>query len=277
MAIYGPRGRVSLGWPRWTPRAALITLIFGCLSVFSLHHALTQQDWDYYATPVGAHERVGLQDGSVLELNTDTDVKVRFTRGERQVVVTRGEASFDVEHDPTRPFCVYVSNARVQAVGTAFSVRLHANQRIDLTVTEGVVGVERVSPLERVLRGTTWSKPSADPTLVRAVRVVTDVGGKFSTSTPSREELAARQSWRTGKVALFGTPLAEAVEEFNRYNKSPRLVLADPAIAAFSAGGLFDTTDVEAFVSSLKQSGIGITRHTDASGVETVSLHQRDK
>jgi transmembrane sensor len=242
--------------------------------LIALHYVNEQGEWEYYGTPVGRQETVRLSDGSYVGLNTDTRVRVRMRAEERRIVVTRGEAMFEVAHDKARPFIVHVGGARVRAVGTAFAVRLHPDDRVDVTVTEGVVGIQHLSPLQRVLQGLNLSEPAADAMLVRAVRFVTDDLGRISTRTPAPEEVAARLSWRLGNVALLDITLAEAALEFNRYNTSPRLVLADPTIAGLRIGGVFRTTGVDSFIRSLQLMGVAVTRRSDASGVETVYLRK---
>jgi transmembrane sensor len=67
----------------------------------------------------------------------------------------------------------------------------------------------------------------------------------------SGEEMEQRLSWRSGLVVFRATPLAEAVAQFNRYNKR-KIVLADPSIAALGVGGVFRATDQEVFLKLLE-------------------------
>ena len=53
--------------------------------------------------------------------------------------------------------------------------------------------------------------------------------------------------WRTGVIVFRYTTLADAAEEFNRYNRN-KLVIADPAAARLTIAGTFRTNDVDAFV-----------------------------
>ncbi len=49
-----------------------------------------------YATVIGEQESVRLPDGSLLHLNTDTTPDPDFSRGQRRVILDRGEAAFEV-------------------------------------------------------------------------------------------------------------------------------------------------------------------------------------
>ena len=59
---------------------------------------------DLYTTAVGEQEVVRLADGSEVTLDTDTRLRVRFVRSERQILLERGQALFVVAHDADRPF-----------------------------------------------------------------------------------------------------------------------------------------------------------------------------
>ena len=102
-----------------------------------------------YATTTAGYERARLDDGSTLELNAASAVRVQFTAAERRVKLESGEAHFAVAHDTARPFIVSAGGIAVRAVGTAFNVRYATGGDIEVTVTEGKVavsGVERVDP-----------------------------------------------------------------------------------------------------------------------------------
>ncbi|HEY0799567.1 MAG TPA: FecR domain-containing protein, partial [Steroidobacteraceae bacterium] len=76
-----------------------------------------------YRTGVGGFQRIVLADSSAIDLNTDSEVRVKLTRDMRNVELIRGEASFEVAHDAARPFIVAAGATAVRAVGTKFDVR----------------------------------------------------------------------------------------------------------------------------------------------------------
>src|SRR5580658_10396570 len=75
-----------------------------------------------FATGVGEQRLVRLADGSTVRLDTDTRIDVAMTGGARRVTLDRGQAFFDVMHDPARPFLVAAGPMTVRAVGTRFNV-----------------------------------------------------------------------------------------------------------------------------------------------------------
>ena len=89
-----------------------------------------------HVTRIGEQRLVVLKDDSVLNLNTDTELDVRFTDERRWLRLHRGEAYFDVAPDPARPFVVVTPHGRIEAVGTAFGVRV-LEDRSRVMVGEG--------------------------------------------------------------------------------------------------------------------------------------------
>ena len=56
-----------------------------------------------YTTSIGGRETIMLADGTQIELNTDSAVRVLDTTAERKVWLEKGEAYFQVTHDATAP------------------------------------------------------------------------------------------------------------------------------------------------------------------------------
>src|SRR5205823_10321982 len=90
-----------------------------------------------------------LPDNSVLHLNTDSAVTIRFGKTERLVTLMSGQADFEVAHDPERAFRVFAGAAEVVAIGTKFDVRLEHDATV-VTVVEGRVAVGPSPMLEKL-------------------------------------------------------------------------------------------------------------------------------
>ena len=93
-----------------------------------------------YATAIGQQQSHTLADGSVIYLNTNSQVRVDYSKEQRTIYLLQGEAYFGVTKQPGRPFRVYAGRGRVEAVGTAFTVYLRDGD-IDVAVSEGVVAL----------------------------------------------------------------------------------------------------------------------------------------
>ena len=146
-----PAGRNVVPFPALAATAALaatLALIAAWWWPQRARAIVTRQSPMAYATTAGGYQRVTLEDGSVLELNSNSAVRVQFTAAERTVRLVQGEVHFTVAQNKARPFLVQAGTVVVRAVGTAFNVRLGAND-VEVLVTEGkvaVVEVERVVP-----------------------------------------------------------------------------------------------------------------------------------
>ncbi|HVQ13224.1 MAG TPA: hypothetical protein VMS40_06525, partial [Vicinamibacterales bacterium] len=110
---------------------------------------------------------------------------------------------------------------------------------------------------------------------VSAREIADDQMGRIVVSPVAENEIAARESWRDGKLIFGGKTLAEVVGEFNRYNNL-HLVIADPDVANQKVGGMWRTTDVEVFVAAWMAQGNGAMRERGAGDEgEIVMLYGR--
>ena len=85
------------------------------------------QEEQAYATAVGSRSDIALSDQSVVHLNADSRVAVHFSPRARHIRLDRGEARFDVTHNPAQPFTVTAGDVSVVAVGTVFDVERISN------------------------------------------------------------------------------------------------------------------------------------------------------
>jgi len=188
-----------------------------------------------YATGVGERRVVVLDDGSQVELNTNSKIVVRYRKGLREVELVRGEAVFHAAQD-ARPFIVVADQARVSAEHSEISVRL------------GDQG-----PLVRVNEGEAKLAAQSDDIVLSpgAQAAYGPAGAKIE--PVSEAEVSRSQAWRQGAIILDGQSLGEAVREFNRYNQQ-KLVVADNDLSSLRLGGYFRTGDVTGFVNALTKS-----------------------
>jgi transmembrane sensor len=184
-------------------------------------------------TAIGEVRRVPLADGSVASVNTSSKLAVTMLGERRRVALEDGEAWFEVAADKARPFLVEAGDVRVQAVGTAFSVRRHAHGA-DVLVTQGVVEAwvaghdhERT----RIAAGSKSFVADATP-LIEVVQASADIERALA--------------WRTGELALNGESLDYAVAELNRYNRR-KIVIDDPRLGREPLVGYFRTDQPENF------------------------------
>jgi transmembrane sensor len=223
---------------RWLgAAAALAASLFLAMAVWP--------DFSTKAVPVrailaerGDLHATGLEDGTGVTLNTDSEIKVRFDQHMRSVEIVKGEALFDVRKDPARPFIVRAGSMQVQAVGTSFAVRRYKDETFGLWVREGVVSLNPKAPLNRDGGGTL--------TYGAGHFVRSDATGRITDVTLKSDQLDRALSWRNGLINLEGMTLAEAVAEYERYS-ARRIVFTDSALGGLRLSGLFSSRDPEAF------------------------------
>lgn len=213
-----------------------------------------------YDTDVGQQMTFTLSDRSTVQLNTDTELLVRFADDIRRIELRRGEAFFDVAHDSNRPFVVEAGLGSIQAVGTGFVVRVDSDV-VEVTVTEGIVELKHASR-NRV----EFSEPD-DPADVMPVaklgegyRVEYDrrVG---SPAVVAPEELDRDLAWRQGLMIFEDQTLEEVLKEVGRYTET-RLIIADSTLTELRVGGAFRSDDLEALLEFLEK-GLDISVNRD--------------
>jgi transmembrane sensor len=235
---------------RWMLRAAAAAVLIATvgigMSVWVTHSAQATQT---YSTAVGEFHRISLPDGSAVSLNTDTKIRVVYSGADRRVELLRGEAQFEVAHEPDRPFIVTANRTHVSVLGTAFVVRKRSTTSLDVLVSEGRVRID--SAPATVLAAGQMALIRDDRLTVRSV-----------------DDINRRVAWTEGMLIFNGETLSEAVAEFNRYNRR-QLVITDTELASKTIGGAFKATNPDRFATALeKMFRIEVRVHDDTSSSE---------
>lgn len=249
--LLAPRGRRVLRFALPVLAAAAM-LTLGLFVWTSRPPAPVLPETPTVARSLALIEQRALSDGSTIELNRGAVVTEHFSAGERRVRLVRGEAHFTVAKDATRPFFVEAGGVTVRAVGTAFNVRLDPAS-VEVLVTEGRVGVERVEP-------DALKQPEAKPLHLSAnertvVSLAPSAPAPQVTVVPPAE-IEARLAWQPRLLDFTDAPLAEIVAEFNRRNPV-RLTLSGTNLAEQRLSATFRSDNVEGFV-RLMESDFGM-------------------
>lgn len=200
------------------------------------------QDVELYRTKLGERRNILLADGSRIHLNTASTVEVSLRKDSRRIHLVRGEALFEVAHDPSRPFLVDAGAAKLRAVGTAFNVRIR-EAVVELTVTEGVVAVAENTAAVRRLDARRVT--AGDGAVIRS--------GAVAPTTLNPDLLRQRVAWQDGVIELNGETLSQAVDEFNRYRARP-IIIGDPRLANLRVGGRFEVDEANKFLIAVEGS-----------------------
>lgn len=252
---------------------ALVAVGFGLV-------ALSLYRYTEVSTGTGEQRIVNLPDGSTVELNSRSRVRILFSERERDVELIEGQALFKVAKDHVRPFVVQSAGTRVRAVGTQFDVYRKASGT-QVTVVEGRVAVFAPRPAKQGTQGevrfsTTERQSSREegalPEQLTADRstgasgspaVLVSTGEQVTVTDrePPKAHpanLRAATAWTQQELVFDFTPLAEVAREFNRYN-TRKLVVSDPVLAEFHLTGTFPAADPTQLLQALRaQPGIEV-------------------
>ena len=192
-----------------------------------------------YRTQIGEMRVIPLNDGSVVTLNTNSEIVVRYSQTQRNIELLQGEALFDVAKNKQRPFIVQTGTTQVRAVGTSFSVKALPDQPVQVLVREGVVEVRR------------RDVPVAPTVMVASNgRAIAPVDAPIVANPVETAEVGRELAWRVGRIAFHGEPLGEAAAEFSRYS-AVRIQIDDPQVANEKVIGLFVSTDPVGFANAV--------------------------
>ena len=200
-----PRRRVS-SYRCWWAAAVLVPFIFLCGSVWFLADKVglfSETEYAELVVPCGEQMRVVLQDGTVVQLNSDTRLKYPkkfgiFTR----TVELWGEGYFEVAKEKDRPFVVDLGDINVKVTGTKFNVKAYtAESNLWVTLDEGGVLLKDTKGKEYPLH------PGESAEYNRR-------SGACQISRP--ENMEQITSWRSKGLNFYLTPLKEIVKVLER-------------------------------------------------------------
>lgn len=221
--------------------AAAVLLAVGALTLSSPWPDRWRAD---YATATGEARELSLADGSRIQLNTDSAIQVELAQGERRVNLLRGEAWFEVSADPARPFVIRSGEGWVKVVGTRFSVSRQDGQT-RVRVAQGKVQV---------------SAGGEQAVLLEPGRGVEYQGGQLA--AVHEIDGASEFAWRQRQLVFRQQPLAEVVDELNRYWPGQTLVLGD-ALRQRKVSGVFEIDKPDAVLKALRHTlGLDAQQYT---------------
>jgi transmembrane sensor len=229
--------------------AALLVVVIGAAWIWK------QTQPDVYRTAAGERRVVTLADGSQVALDSQSEVKVRYSTNARELVLASGQARFDVAHDVERPFSVSARGHKVIATGTAFNVDLFGPTLL-VTLIEGHVIVLSDTAADEIRVSQVGEQLALSPVAAPSV---------------ARVNLERATSWENGEIIFENDPLSAVVSRLNRYTQNP--IVLDPATAEMRISGVFHTGDIDGFVSTIV-SYLPVEARKDADGT-TVLAHRR--
>jgi transmembrane sensor len=268
-------------WSAIAASAAALGLIAGALV------------WDHlrlptYGTAIGEQRSIELADGSTVELNSRSKIRVRYSEHEREVELLEGQALFHVAKSHGRPFVVSTDDTRVRAIGTQFDVyKKHTGTLV--TVVEGRVAIFTTpvppapdtlfaprTPASKEMDSAVVAHSSPlrqmEGTAAQPTRATAEMGGTVylsggeqltvSAQTSQKTDhpnIAGATAWRQRQIVFESASLADVAEEFNRYNER-QLIIEDTGLYDFHISGVFSSTDPDSLIRFLRERpGVQVT------------------
>jgi len=238
-----PARALALRWP-WLAAVGVSVAVVAAVLLGALPF-LREVLWHEYVTSVGEQRTIALTDGSLISLNARSNLRVDLSEESRDIYLNDGQALFSVAHDKARPFRVHVGTNVVQAVGTKFDV-LRLPGRVEVAVLEGRVRVEHEQPGSSV---TPSLQALVERTLSEGQALSISSTGKISVPMPVK--VTEMSTWRQRLLVFRDRPLSEIVEEFQRYNAKPRLIVEGDELRNRLLNGVFDADEPETLVAVL--------------------------
>ncbi|WP_116810177.1 FecR family protein [Steroidobacter cummioxidans] len=215
-------------------------------------------------TAIGEQRSITLSDGSIVDINTDSELRVDLEGQERRLRLVRGEARFKVAKDPQRPFIVATPQATIRALGTIFNVRAES-ERTAVAVLEGHVLVRE------------FEAPRASPGDIAHIELkagqqaaVNLTGEIVPAAGPPIERVA---QWTNRRLVFREEPLAVVVAEFNRYHRTP-IRIETPQLAGLLISGTFDSSDLNSLLEYFARfEKVNVERDGDSIRLSLPSAH----
>lgn len=235
--------------PVFTALAAMFVVAIGLLlwTAIPIEQPQTMET-SFHATGIGKQELETFSDGSTAHLNTNSVIEIEYSESARIVRLMRGEALFDVAHDPARPFVVFVGDNLVKAVGTKFVVRL-TSESIIVTVSEGQVQLSKrndaVAPA---------SATQEQEVILVSEGQEAEIDEKLA--APELKEIDAdaldrKLSWTAGQLIFNDERLEQVILEISRYLPD-RIIIDDPELRDIRINGRFEIGETDALLEAIE-------------------------
>lgn len=222
-----------------------------------------QQTGSFYKTDVGEQAVITLRDGSILTLNTDSEVQVVFTNAKREIHLSRGEALFNAQSAPIQPFIVYAGQGKVVATGASFSIFVHP----DDTQVSVISGLVEVSSKLTDNGGNSASRSR----MVHAQQRIVYNHALGDAVPVNPIQLERSIAWKQGILNFDGWTLDRVVAEVNRYRQE-KIEIKDESLKSLTISGVFKLTEPDSLFTILARD---YNIRSEHAGPNSVFLYSR--
>lgn len=182
--------------PHWKPLTTAAVLLLGLFSFSNLPVRL-QAD---HLTVVGERQRLQLDDGSKVLLNTNSAFSSTIDEHQRIARLYQGEAFFEVAANRGLPLQIDAGPVRASVSDTAFAVR-YLNGEAQVQVQRGDVDLS-----------TTFGNNRVRLSAGESIRV-----GPKGFGQPAKLDATKELAWVQGRLIFENCPMSEVLAELRRY------------------------------------------------------------
>lgn len=211
------------------------------------------------ATAVAQMLTQTLEDGSVVNLDANSQINVRYYRQYRLVELQKGQAVFAVKRDPSRPFIVQTKIAKVTVLGTYFAVNQLQNT-VRVSVDHGKVKVEStLNPSQQV---TLQAGQVAEITNELAPHLI-------------NKNAADAFSFKDGKITFDQSDMSEVAQTLSRY-VTPQVTTTQKGTSSPHISGVFSIKEAQLFLNELpKYVPVKVNHTAQATIIQSKSNNSR--
>lgn len=221
----------------------------------------------YYVTRIGDQKSIGLKDGSVITLNTDSSIKIDSDGPTLSVQIFHGEVHFNMLPNPHRHLVVSVGDEfQVFDIATIFDIRVTDEGKARVTVQEGSVQLSVAHLTEVQLSANQQAVVRSDASNI-----------SIHTRNLKAKDIERQFAWLRNQLDFECTTLADAARDFNRYNID-RLEIMDERAGNIQVGGAYWTTDPIQFAKAVAElsKNIRLSSVTGPADTRILQLSTRD-
>lgn len=178
----------------------------------------------------GVKSTIALADGSKVWLNADSKIQYPVTfMGNTREVWLNGEAFFDIEKNPEKPFIIHLANGTIRVLGTSFNVKAYDNEQ----VVETSVATGKVAFIPRSKKNNEADTIFLTPNRKVIYELATE---QTTTSTTASEE---DKAWIEGKL-IFRSMFLEEIAITLERNFGKKVVFLDQETRQYRLTGSFE-------------------------------------
>lgn len=229
----------------WLIAASIAALLVAAWWTFNTDY--TSSEFKSLATNKRQIKKIELPDHSVVWLSNNSELSFDPNLNNSKVrnVKLRGEAYFEVQANPQKPFRIETPHGLIEVLGTSFNVRaLKTEPQTEVQVMSGRVAL--------MGKGENKQRIEVAANFVGYIPTIQKQPSKALSN--NNQVFASTKVWRTRKIELAGRTLGEAQEIMRRYSDY-RLEFSDPQLAKCIFTWTFELDKPESSLKLLAKTG----------------------